>query len=194
MGRELAHTLWITDGIDRLENDAIYGLGKVYDYDHALARRLFAYTSEEPVQSRNTMFLGSLNEIFLHGREDKFELLIAQPWFTDGLNEEESAFVVAVQKTTGLDALYEHLLTSPRITRSNTISLPLSGPVTLWAFYNAPPPPDEDILAAMERGVRGAEGLIGAPFPLTDLIALSVNVDEYVEEYRGGYGGVNFVD
>ena len=42
----------------------------------------------------------------------------------------------------------------------------------------------------MERGVRGAEGFMGAPFPLTDLIVLSLNVDDH----DIGYGAVNFVD
>ena len=57
-------------------------------------------------------------------------------------------------------------------------------------FYTDSPPPNENILATIERGVRGAEGIIGAPFPLTDLIVLSANV----EEYDIGYGGVNWVD
>ncbi len=190
-GRDLAQARWITDGINRLEDDAIYGLGRLYDHDPALARRLLAYASEEPVQSRNTMFLGSLHEMLLNNHQDKFELLIAQPWFTDGLDAEERAFIVAVQKTTGLDETYEGLLTSPRITRSKTISLPLAGEVKLWVFYNDAVLLAESILAAIERGARGVERLMGAPFPLTDLIMLSLN---FADCDTAPCGGVNFVD
>ncbi len=188
-GRDLAQSLWITDGIERLENDAIYGLGLLYDYDPALARRLLAYASEEPVQSRNTMFLGSLYAMLLDHR-DKFEHLIAQPWFADGLNAEERAFIVAIQKTTGLDAMYESLIASPRAPQTKNVALPLAGEVTLWAFYSDSPTPDENVLATIERGVRGVEGFMGTSFPLTDLIVLSLRVDDC----DIGCGGVNFVD
>ena len=189
-GRDLAQSPWITDGIDRLEDDAVYGLGLLYDYDPPLARRLLAYASEEPAQSRNTMFLGGLYAMLLNGHRDKFESLIAQPWFTDGLDAGERAFITTLGNTTGIDALYGDLLASPPAARSKTISLPLAGEVTLWAFHNASPPPDEDLLGMMERGVRGAERFMGAPFPLTDLIVLHLNVDDYAI----GYGAVNFVD
>ena len=189
LGRDLAQALWIADGLNRLEDDAIYGLGSVYDHDPALARRLLAYASKEPAQSRNTMFLGSLNAMLLNGHRDKFESLIAQPWFMDGLSAEERAFITAVEKVTGLDALYEGLLAS-HSTQSKTISLPLAGETTLWVFSNEPPLTDERLLEAVERSVRGVERLMGAPFPLTDLIVLSLKLDDC----SIGCGGVNFVD
>ena len=46
-------------------------------------------------------------------------------------------------------------------------------------FHNASLPPYEDLLGMMERGVWGTEGFMGASFPLTDLIVLSLNVDDY---------------
>ena len=189
-GRELAQAPWITDGLNRLEDDAIYGLGHMYDHDPALARRLLAYTMDEPVLSRDTMFLGSLNEMILGGHKAKLELLLAQPWFTDGLDAEERAFIVAVQKITGMDVLYESTVVSPRITQSKTIHLPLAGEVTLWVFHNPSSRLTEDILAGIERGARGAERLMGMPFPLTDLVVLSLDL----ESCDNFCGGVNFVD
>ena len=187
LGRELAQAPWIADGLANWEDDAVYGLGHLYDYDPALARRMLAHTMEEPVRSRNTMLLSTLGRMLSQHRET-FELLIARPWFEDGLDAEERAFITAVSHTTGLDGLYRGLLTE-RYLRSATISLPLAGEVDLWVFSNDAPP-NEDILAVVERGVREAERLMGAPFPLTDLIVLSVDVDEY----EIGYGGVNWGD
>ena len=185
-GRDLAQANWIADGIKRLEGDPIYGLGLLYDYDPALARRMLAYSAEEPARDRNTMFLGALWSL-LFFESDKFELLIAQPWFTDGLDAEERAFIVVVGKIT-VDWLYADLLTSPRITRSKVVTLPLAGEVTIWTFFNKPP--SGDLPAAVERGVRGAEALMGAPFPSTDVIILSLTLDDCADLC----GGANFVD
>ena len=188
MGRELAQAPWIIDGIARLEDDAVYGPGFLFDHDPALAQRMLAYSTEEPVQSRDVLLLSNLGEM-LSQHKDKFERPIALPWFADGLDAEERTFITALRKTAGVDALYEGLLAS-RTPLTTTISLPLAGEVTLWVFYNGPPPQDADILAAVERGVRGAERFMGAPFPLTDLIILSLRV----EDCDIGCGGVNFLD
>ena len=188
LGRELAQAPWIIDGIAWFEDDAVYGLGHLIDYDPALARRMLAYSTEEPVQSRNVLLLSNLGDMVSQHR-DKFDRLIGQSWFADGLDVDERAFITALRKTTGVDALHEGLLAS-RSPLTTTISLPLAGEVTLWVFFNEPPPQDADILAAAERGVRGAERLIGAPFPLTDLIVLSLRV----EDCDIGCGGVNFGD
>lgn len=197
LGRELAQAPWITDGLEQLEDDAVYGLGHLADYDPVLARRVLAYTMEEPVQDRSTLLLSTLGRMLSQHR-DTFELLIAQTWFADGLNPEERAFITAVSHTTGIDRLYRGLLTE-RYSRSETILLPLAGEVTLWVFSNDAPPPNENILTVVERGARGAERIMAAPFPLTDLIVLSVDIDEFVasldvDEYVTGYGGVNWGD
>ena len=187
-GRDLAQANWIADGIKRLENDPIYGLGLLYDYDPALARRMLAYSAEDPAWDRNTMFLGALWSLMTYD-PDKFELLISQPWFTDGLDAEERAFIVAIDKITGVDALYTDLVTLPRHTRSQVITLPLAGDVTIWAFSNKPL--GAEFLEAAERGLRGAEALMGAPFPSTDIIILSLTLDDCND---GLCGGANFVD
>ena len=187
-GRDLAQANWIADGIKRLENDPIYGLGLLYDYDPALARRMLAYSAEAPALDRNTMFLGALWSLMTYD-PDKFETLIAQPWFADGLHGEERAFIVAIDKITGVDWLYADLLTSPRTTRSTVIPLPLAGEVTIWVFSNGPQGPG--VLEAAARGVRGAEALMGAPFPSTDVIILSLTLDDC---HSGLCGGANFVD
>ena len=186
-GRDLAQANWIADGIERLENDPIYGLGLLYDYDPAMARRMLAYSAEDPTQDRNTMFLGALWSLMTYD-PDKFDLLIGQPWFTDGLDAEERAFIIAIDKITGVDALYTDLVTLPRHMRTEVITLPLAGEVTIWGFSNKPP--GAAFLEAAARGVRGAEALMGAPFPSTDIIILSLTLDDCA----GLCGGANFVD
>ena len=187
LGRELAQAPWIADGLADWEDDAVYGLGHLADYDLALARQMLAYAAEEPVRSRNTFLLSNLGRMLRQDRES-FEQLIARPWFADGLDAEERSFVTAVSNTTGVGGLYRELL-AERFTLSANISPSSAGQVDLWVFANDAPP-DEDFVALVERGLRGAERIIVAPFPLTDLIVLSVDVDEY----EIGYGGVNWGD
>lgn len=187
-GRDLAQANWIADGIKRLENDPVYGLGLLYDYDPDLARNLLAYSAEEPQQDRNTMFLGALWSLMTY-HPHKFELLITQPWFTDGLDAEERAFIVVIDKVTGVDAMFTDLLTSPRHASAQVITLPLGAEVTIWAFSNQPL--QGGLLESAARGARGAEALMGAPFPSTDIIILSLTVDDCA---GGLCGGVNFGD
>ena len=187
LGRELAQARWLADGLAHWEDDAVYGLGHLIDYDPALAIRMLAHTVEEPVRSRNTMLLSTLGRMLSQHRET-FELLIARPWFADGLDAEERALITAMSHTTGIGEIYRGLL-AERHSRSATISLPLAGEVDLWVFSNDAPP-NEAVMAVAERGARDAERIMAAPFPLTDLIVLSIEVDEY----DVGYGGVNWGD
>lgn len=189
LGREVAQSPWIADGLSAWEDDAVYGLAQLAGYDLALARQVLAYTMEEPVQSRNTLLLSTLGRMISQHRET-FELLVGQPWFADGLDAGERAFITAVSHITGVEELYRRLL-AERFSRSTVISLPLAGKVNVWVFSNDDAPALNDhVLAAVERGARGAERLMGAPFPLTDLIVLSVDADAY----GIGYGGVNWGD
>ena len=188
LGRELARAAWLADGIGRLEPGAVYGLQYLYDLDPALARRMLAYSKEEPVRSRNVLLLNALGEMSWQDPES-LQRLMRQDWFVDGLSREERALITALNRTKGVQALYRDLLAF-HAAQSATISLPLAGEVTLWVFHHDPFPPGEDLLAQVERSVRGAERLIGAPFPLTDLIVLLV--DSWA--YDLPPGGVNFGD
>ena len=58
--------------------------------------------------------------------------LITQPWFADGLDNHEAAFVVTLSLPSYRDQLlYEDLLQSHFI-KTNTVSLPLAGEVSIW--------------------------------------------------------------
>lgn len=189
LGRELARAPWLADGIDLKEYNPIYGLSNLFDLNPELARRMLAYSMEEPVQDRNVMLLSALGDMTWQNPED-LNLLILQPWFTDGLSAEERAFVVALANVAGSSALFRDLLAA-RYTQSATVSLPLAGEVRLWAFHHAPLSHGPDITAMMEHSVRGVERLMATPFPLSDVILLLVNAPEYGQT---ALGGVNMGD
>lgn len=189
LGRELARAPWLSDGIGVKEYNPIYGLSRLFDLDPALARRMLAYSMEEPVRNRNVFPLSALGDMTWQHPE-RLDLLRRQPWFTDGLSPEERAFIVPLTKVAAHDAIYRDLLAF-HTAQSTTISLPLAGEVRLWVFHHAPLSPDENILAAMERSVRGVERMTAMPFPRSDVIVLLVNGSAYGET---AFGGVNHGD
>ena len=98
------------------------------------------------------------------------------------------------------EPLFNKLLDS-HFTRSARITLPLAGDVNLWVVYHDPFPPDllpaYEPLTLLEQAVRGAERLMGLPFPTTDVILLvhdpayniylthAAHLGEYMRVQRG---------
>ncbi len=165
---------WVADGIAGLESIAISRLRGLADWSPEFASRMLGYISEEPVLDRDLYLIRSLGS--LSSDSEQFERLIGQPWFTDGLDPEERAFITALNGASGFDLLFDDMLDSHFI-RSAAITLPLAGEVTLWAVHHDPFPPGDEALAAMEEAVRGAERLMGVPFPTTDVILLTHSLD-----------------
>ena len=187
LGRELASSPWLQDGLGPLETSAVYGLSHLYDWDPDLARRIFAHSVEEPVRTLNVDTLSALGELaWLF--PDSLRRVQALEWFADGLSMEERAFVIVLWRVVANEAIFADLL-EQRSTLTTTVDLPLSGTVGLWAFGHIPL--EGDVLGAMEDGARAAERVMASPFPVTDIITLQVNVERY-EGY--GYGGANFRD
>ena len=101
-----------------------------------------------------------------------FDRLITQPWFADGLNDEETAFLTVLGRTASNHTeQYEDLLQS-RFTQASTVSLPLAGDVNIWVFQAEPFPPGDDVLTNIEDTLRTSEPLMSIPFPTTEVILL----------------------
>ena len=187
LGRELANAPWLQDGLGPLDSDAVYGLQYLYDEDPALARRMFAHSVEAPVRTINVHVLFALGDM-LWQYPESFKRLRAQEWFADGLSLEERAFIIVLAKITNDDAIFTDLL-EERSTETDTVDLPLSGSVGVWAFGHEAI--TSGIVTAAADGALATERVMASPFPVTDIIILQVNVDNY-EGY--GYGGKNFRD
>ena len=110
------------------------------------------------------------------GEVDDFFQIVSAPWFTDGLDAEERALI----RTLKIDFYQpdvpwewtENLLSRSYHVLTKTITLPLTGTVTLWVFRISPFPVGDGTLAIMEEGVRAAESLASIPLPDTDVILL----------------------
>ena len=115
--------------------------------------------------------------------------LTGQPWFADGLDNQEAAFVTTLGDTVQASPeLYNDLLRA-HFAKSRSVSLPLAGDVRIWAFQNTPFPQGEDLLIIMEDTARLTEEFMGAPFPTTDIILLVVDPGETGYAVQGQHYG-----
>ena len=142
---------WVLDGVTEAEEAGLWGISGISYSDQSLASEVMGSMSELLSLSGDLAVyalpaIGQIGEF-----PDDLKPLVALPWFADGLDPEEAAFVTTLVPVVYDDPrLYAELLHS-RFSLSRTISLPLAGPVNLWVFQNAPFPEDEKV----ERGKSG---------------------------------------
>ena len=178
----VAGSPWFADGIVRHERWALGDLPRMARWDPEMARMLVGFTINTPVRDSDIHLMSSLTRL-RERSPDRFERVTGLPWFADGLNPEERAFVVALSR--GSDETPFNALMQAHFVQSTTVSLPLAGEVNLWAFQATPFLPNDDLLLMMEEAVRGAEKLMGIPFPTNDVIVRSYRESKYI----GGWAG-----
>lgn len=165
---------WTLDGISASESAALWALAVIAYSDPSLVRQVLQ-------QAESLLTLpGSLaaDALAALGQQGEFpgdlRAVAAEPWFADGLDREEAAFVTALMPLAyEAPSAYASLLQS-RFTLSRTVSPPLAGDIALWAFRGVPFSPGDDPLAVMEEAARLMEGFLGAPFPVKDVILMVV--------------------
>ena len=173
---------WIVDGITK---DEVQFIGKLvllayWDLPFALAAAEYF-----DVQKGDLAYLVIESLSSLWPYQDAADRLKAQPWFADGLDDDEAALVVTLYGVIYTSPeLYNNLLDAP-YTQHKTVSVPLAGDVNIWVIGNTLPPSDEDLLTIIEDTVRITEEFLGVAFPTTDVILLVV--EEYTVD-AGHYG------
>ena len=180
---------WIVDGINRHEYRALAGLDDIASQDLELARTAATLPWFDGGQNRslNIYVLGSLGHIASRDSV-AFGEMTRQPWFADGLDEEEAALVVIFASES--PELYPHLLRT-HYSQTRTVSLNLAGKVNIWIFQNTPFAAEEDLLTVIENTARIGEGLLRVPFPETDVILLIADRSDTRNVIRAGHFGTH---
>ena len=177
---------WAVDGITEDEVPVIGKLTNLAYTDLPLALAAAEYFN---VQKGDLVSLVIYALTNLSGRRDASGQLKAQPWFADGINDAEAAFVVTLYSiATESPELYNDML-EVRYTQHRTISLPLAGDVNIWVIENALPPQDDDVLTIIEDTARITEEFLGLPFPTTDVILLLVEQNKKHYTVRSAHYG-----
>ena len=107
--------------------------------------------------------------------QGRLEQVIAQPWFTDGLTEEEAVLVVTLEGAArDSPDLFQDLLAA-RFIQTRTAELSIGGRVRLWVVQNTPFPAGEQLFQRLEEAARYWEGFMQEPIPTNDVILLVVD-------------------
>ena len=175
---------WFADDLTEEESWVFYYLGEIAVEDIELARALTEFSSSRD----DAYLLLTLARIAERG-EDKLSQLTAQPWFTDGIDDEEAALLIAMEDAAGDARNLFVSLAAKHHTQSKGVTLPLSGEVNFWAFQAIPFPRGKDVVGMMEEAVRAGENLFGTAFPMKDVILVLQPVGGATRNYGGLFRG-----
>ena len=181
---DLAETVagmpWVVDGVSDAESIALDNMGGIASHNIELAKTVASLPwFANDLTTLNSYVIDAIDYVTGLGDGEFHEMigqLIGQPWVTDGLDQEESAFFVALVGAALIDwdgKLHNDLIRT-HFTQKKRVSLPLSGDINIWIFQDEPFPPDEDPLSLIEDTLHSAERFLGTPFPTTDIILLIV--------------------
>ena len=190
LARMVAGFPWFTDDITEEETSIIHAIRRTdADWASQLAASVndLLTSMKDITGGLSTYTAESLGRIAEQG-PDAFGQLTSQPWYADGLNDEEAALVVILGNIIDSSPLlYQDLLHS-RFIQTKTISLSLAGDVNIYIVQSAPFPPDEDLLTTIENTARIAESFLGEPFPTTDIILLVTDPEDgFAGRHYGTY-------
>ena len=118
---------------------------------------------------------------------DVVAYLTAQPWFEDGVDDLEAAFLIVLGFNINND--FRRALIETHFISNVPVQLPLAGDVDLVAIRHTPFPPGDSTLVATEEGIRAIEGLMDTPFPINDVILLVVDPDIWSRRASGSVVG-----
>ena len=157
---------WMTDGVARHESGAMSALGELAKQDLMLTRQLLEYTLTPTVTAMDVLLIDAI-EYMRKFNPQKFHLLAQQPWYLDGLDATERAFIVGIPGFVS-EEFFRH--PDSRYYRSITTTLALTGDVTFWAFDFRPLPEGEDVLEMAAEAARELERFMGVPLPIDSII------------------------
>ena len=140
--------------------------------DRALANQLGDFLSDG-LRWRTRHMMSNLRAM-VQERRDGFQQLSSQPWFQDGLNAEEAAFLATTRDIWENSPSDFSEMLQTRYIQSSTIDLPLSGEVNIWAIQKAPFPQGDTLVADIEHAIRSLEQLTQVPAPVEDFIVLMI--------------------
>ncbi len=164
--RQLLTAPWLEDGIAAGETTTLHRvrdlLGSFDAASELIAEKLADYPwTTDGATDFECHALNRLRSLL----NDTESNLAEAPWFEDGLDDEELAYIAVLEQTkVRSEEQYKDLLDEHYV-RSKTISLPLAGDIRLFVFRHSPFPGNDDSIELMEDIARQLEEFMGVPFP-----------------------------
>ena len=179
----LADTGWIRDGIANYEDWGLDSIDAALENLTDGGRGLIEYALQEPLFTSDLAFIREVYGIRFGGGDietsniEAYNLLRSQPWFMDGLNAEERAFIQAIGSGSANGPHYADAVRS-YYAQSSTIAIPGTGTVRLWAFQHEPFEEGENPLGTVAQGLLSASRIMGTALPTNDVVV-------YLTGYHG---------
>ena len=130
LARRIAALSWLADDVSEDELAALWFLKNIAASDIELARKISGHSWFADRGPFSSYVLSSLNSLTSRGT-DVLSKLTAQPWFADGLDEEETALVVTLGWAAARSPeLYGDLLRT-HYSQYRAAALPMAGDVNI---------------------------------------------------------------
>ena len=188
LARKVVSLPWFADGVTHRENAAILALEETAFRDTEIAKSLIDMPRiKAGVENDLSYFLmyasKDLNDVILQS-------MAGSSWFVDGLEDEEVVMIVTLSHQS---FEFQEALINDGSVRRETISLPLTGEVTVWLVQNGPHQLQQKVPSALGTALRTVEGFMGSPLPTTDVILMSASKDGPDYRVRQGHYGSHMV-
>ena len=115
--------------------------------------------------------LGSMRSM-LRNDPSQLQQLTSQPWFQDGLTDEEAALIVVLPSISDQEHAFRGLIEGGYVV-SDTFSSPSAVEVDLFVVSRSPFQPDDGAIETLRIGIKVIEDFMGVPWPKTNVIVLS---------------------
>ena len=169
--KQLAALDWVADGIEPHEFRLLSTTVSTAESSPSLSEYLLSLPqlTNRITGDLRPHVLRALTGLALDS-QDNLQQITVQPWYADGLEDEEAVLIVVLERAAEDSPELFHDLLAAHSTQTRTVELPLTGRVRLWIVQNSPFQDGEDVLRTMEESVRYLEELIQEPFPTNDFI------------------------
>ena len=145
---------------------------------------------EPPFRDRDSFAMEAMTLIAVERPERSvLSLLEEQPWFSDGIDDDEAALLTVMRSLVYIDADYRRALIDTHRVVSKSIVLPLAGDTELIVVSHKQEVDYDETFAAMERGARSQELFLQLAFPVTDIILLLADISIWNDPGSGNYLG-----
>ncbi len=179
---------WMADDLTRLELQTIFSLGLIAREDPEFARLVVSQPfMEPPFRDRGSFAVQALSLMVLETPQmNVIPLLKEQPWFSDGLDDDEAALLTVMRSEAYISKAYRRALIESHEIVTKSIELPLAGDTELIIITHNQSVDYDDIFTAMEVGLRSHEAFLDLRFPVNDVIFLVGDSDLW----KTGAGGL----
>ena len=181
---------WVEDRISHTERASIKDLNYTARYNAALAREVAAYSWVQDGID-NIRESGALFNFYIlaQHQEEERDILMRQPWFTDGHDEDDITILHALDAGYYTREAFAKLAEAPSV-RTFALTMSLAGPVEFNIVSAQSYAHQDEIFGLIQDAAQFYEIFLGMEFP-----GKTVAILVYQSEGRGGlYGHYDVVE